>query len=100
MKYSVEVETDSQVYETGYGSPGSSSGRGSPSNRHLLWAIEVEFLEDRFGDVGDDNVDILTTPTPIRRISRMEKQEELIQKALRKKSRKVSKFVILKYFLL
>lgn len=89
MKYSVEVETDSHVYPSGYGSPGSSSGRGTPSNRHLLWAIEVEFLEDSVGDVSDDNGDIMTTPTPIRRISRMEKQEELIQKALRKKSRKV-----------
>ena len=86
MKYSVEVETDSHVYQshgysgygtpiTGYGTP-TTTGRGTPS-RQLTWAIEVDISK------------ILTTPTAVRRTSRMEKEDELIQQAMRKKSRKV-----------
>ena len=87
MKYSVEVETDSHVYQspglsgygtptsTGYGTP-TTTGRGTPS-RQLNWAIEVDISK------------ILTTPTAVRRTSRMEKEDELIQQAMRKKSRKV-----------
>ena len=86
MKYSVEVETDSHVYQSpgysGYGTPvtrygtPTTTGRGTPS-RQLTWAIEVDISK------------ILTTPTAVRRTSRMEKEDELIQQAMRKKSRKV-----------
>ena len=66
MKYSVEVETDSLVYQspgysgygtpvTGYGTP-TTTGRGTPS-RQLTWAIEVDISK------------ILTTPTAVREVS-------------------------------
>ena len=98
MKYSVQIETESQVYpssgcgspsRSGYGTP-SSTGRGTPS-RQLMWNIEVECLEDYYNNNDDDELMMTkTTPDPVRRVSRAEKQEQLIQKALRKKSRKVS----------
>ena len=60
---------------TGYGTP-TTTGHGTPSHQ-LTWAIEVDISK------------ILTTPTAVRRTSRMEKEDELIQQAMRKKSRKV-----------
>ena len=97
MKYSVQIETESQVFPSsgsgspsgsGYGTP-SSTGRGTPS-RQLMWNIEVECLEDYYNNNDDAVMMTKTTPAPVRRVSRAEKQEQLIQKALRKKSRKVS----------
>jgi len=100
MKYSIEVETNSRVYESpcssGFGTP--ANGRGTPS-RQLNWAIEVDILtgepmqltmED--ANNGRVNADKLAKKmSAVKRISRVEKDEELIQKAMRKKSRKVSR---------
>merc|ERR1712098_541120 len=72
----VEVETWSEVYGSQAGSLGGSGsctptqGDGRDTHGRLLkWAIQVE----------------------VQRVSRMEREEELIQRAMRKKSRKVSR---------
>merc|ERR1711862_607764 len=108
MKYSIEVETNSRVYESpcssGYGTP--ANGRGTPS-RQLNWAIEVDILTGEPMQVSMDQTDMGrvtaekvskriaaragSEPGPVRRMSRMEREDELIQKAMRKKSRKVSR---------
>ena len=105
MKYSVEVETDSLVYDT----PCSSPAAG----RQLNWAIEVDYIYCRCvvcGCVGSrtlctgperwivSTVDIVLQVdirsvegevVAVRRVSRIQKEDELLQKAMRKKSRKV-----------
>merc|ERR1711942_647126 len=90
MKYSIEVETNSRVYESpcssGYGTP--ANGRGTPS-RQLNWAIEVDILTGEPMQVTMDQTD-MGRVTAEKRRSRVEKEEELIQKAMRKKSRNVS----------
>ena len=102
MKYSIEVETNSRVYESpcssGYGTP--ANGRGTPS-RQLNWAIEVDILTGEPMQVTMDQTDmgrvtaekLSKKMSAVKRMSRVEKEEELIQKAMRKKSRKVSKDV-------
>merc|ERR1711892_855564 len=86
MKYSVEVETDSRVYQSpggsGYGTP--ANGRSGTPSRQLNWAIEVDILTGEPMQVGMEK-------NNIERVSRMEREEELIQKVMRKKSRKVSR---------
>lgn len=78
MKYNVSVETSSLQYDSpgssGYSTP--TSDRSTTNSRMLKWAIEVE-VQRILG--------------PERRVSRLEREEELIQKAMRKKSRKVSR---------
>ena len=108
MKYSVEIETDSCVYQSpggsGYGTP--ANGRGGTPSRQLNWAIEVDILTGEPMQVTMDktNMDTVTAekvskriaaravnePGAVKRVSRMEREEELIQRAMRKKSRKVS----------
>eukprot|EP00091_Calanus_sinicus_P015635 TRINITY_DN3409_c0_g1_i1.p1 TRINITY_DN3409_c0_g1~~TRINITY_DN3409_c0_g1_i1.p1 ORF type:complete len:153 (-),score=45.86 TRINITY_DN3409_c0_g1_i1:124-582(-) len=109
MKYSVEVETDSRVYQSpggsGYGTP--TNGRGGTPSRQLNWAIEVDILTGEPIQVTMDkiNMDTITAenvskriaaravnePGKVKRVSRVEREEELIQRAMRKKSRKVSR---------
>merc|ERR1711874_473421 len=105
MKYSIEVETNSRIYESpcssGYGTP--ANGRGTPS-RQLNWAIDVDILTGEPMQVIMDknNMNRVTAekvskriasaePGPVKRMSRIEREEEFIQKAMRKKSRKVSR---------
>ena len=108
MKYSIEVETNSRVYQSpcssGYGTP--VNGRGGTPSRQLNWAIEVDILTGEPLQVSMDQTDMGrvtaekvskriaarggSEPGPVRRMSRMEREDELIQKAMRKKSRKVS----------
>ena len=105
MKYSVEVETDSRVYQSpggsGYGTP--ANGRGGTPSRQLNWAIEVDILtgEPMLDKTNKDTVTAekvskriaaraVNEPGAVKRVSRMERKEELIQRAMRKKSRKVS----------
>ena len=108
MKYSVEVETDSRVYQSpggsGYGTP--ANGRGGTPSRQLNWAIEVDILtgEPMEATMDKTNMDTVTAekvskriaaravnePGAVKRVSRMEREEELIQRVMRKKSRKVS----------
>ena len=108
MKYSVEVETDSRVYQSpggsGYGTP--TNGRGGTPSRQLNWAIEVDIMTGEPMKVTMDktNMDTVTAekvskriaaravnePGAVKRVSRMEREEDLIQRAMRKKSRKVS----------
>merc|ERR1712038_2033930 len=90
MKYSIEVETNSRVYESpcssGFGTP--ANGRGTPS-RQLNWAIEVDILTGEplqvtmdDADIGRVNADKLAKKmSAVKRISRVEKDEELIQKS-------------------
>ena len=105
MKYS--VETDSLVYQSpggsGYATP--TNGRGTPS-RQLNWAIEVDIvtgqpmsvtmektnMERVTAEIGSKKIagGAVSQAGSVRRASRMEKEEELIQRAMRKKSRKVS----------
>ena len=107
MKYSVEVETDSRVYQSpvgsGCGTP--ANGRSGTPSRQLNWAIEVDILTGEpmqvsrekcsMEQVTDETVSkrmaarAINEPGAMKRVSRMEREEELIQKALRKKSRKV-----------
>eukprot|EP00090_Calanus_glacialis_P012749 TRINITY_DN2136_c0_g1_i2.p1 TRINITY_DN2136_c0_g1~~TRINITY_DN2136_c0_g1_i2.p1 ORF type:complete len:153 (-),score=49.41 TRINITY_DN2136_c0_g1_i2:150-608(-) len=109
MKYSVEVETDSCVYQSpggsGYGTP--TNGRGGTPSRQLNWAIEVDILtgEPMEATMDKTNMDTVTAekvskriaaravnePGAVKRVSRMEREEELIQRVMRKKSRKVSR---------
>ena len=108
MKYSVEVETDSCVYQSpggsGYGTP--ANGRGGTPSRQLNWAIEVDILtgEPMKVTMDETSKDTVTAekvskriaaravnePGAVKRVSRMEREEELIQRVMRKKSRKVS----------
>merc|ERR1712106_463676 len=103
MKYSVEVETDSRVYQSpegsGCGTP--ANGRSGTPSRHLNWAIEVDILTGEPMQVSREknNMDRVSTekvskrmaaravnePGAGKRVSRMEREEELIQKAKRKK---------------
>merc|ERR1719361_1157089 len=62
----VEVETSNRVFSTA----------GEKQYKILRWAIQVE---------------VLKTEGPERRVSRVEREEELIQRAMRKRSRKVSR---------
>ena len=107
MKYSVEVETDSRVYQSpvgsGCGTP--ANGRSGTPSRHLNWAIEVDILTGEPMQVSREknNMERVTAekvskrmaarvvnePGAVKKVSRMEREEELIQKAMRKKSRKV-----------
>ena len=107
MKYSVEVETDSMVYQSPggsrYGTP--TTGRGTPS-RQLNWAIEVDIVtgqpmrmameKTNMERITAENVSkklgvgAVSQPGAVKKVSRIEKQEELIQRVMRKKSRKVS----------
>ena len=105
MKYSIEVETNSRVYESpcssGFGTP--ANGRGTPS-RQLNWAIEVDIMTGEPMQVTMDDANIgrvnaeklAKKMSAVKRISRVEKDEELIQKAMRKKSRKVSEDTLIK----
>ena len=115
MKYSVEVETNSRVYQSpggsGYGTP--TNGRGGTPSRQLNWAIEVDILTGDPMQISMDktNMDSVTAekvskriaaravnePGAVKRVSRMEREEELIQRAMRKKSRKVSINLIIVY---
>merc|ERR1711962_280094 len=74
----VEVETWSEAGSLGgSGSCTPTQGDGRDTHRRLLkWAIQVE---------------VQRVLGPERRVSRMEREEELIQRAMRKKSRKVSR---------
>merc|ERR1711874_588987 len=86
MKYSIEVETNSRVYESpcssGFGTP--ANGRGTPS-RQLNWAIDVDILTGEPMQVIMDknNMNRVTAekvskriasaePGPVKRMSRME----------------------------
>merc|ERR1712106_395226 len=109
MKYSVEVETDSRVYQSpggsGYGTP--ANGRSGTPSRQLNWAIEVDILtgEPKQVSFEKNSMERVTAeqvskriaaravnePGAVKRVSRMERDEELIQKVMRKKSRKVSR---------
>merc|ERR1712130_1040564 len=62
----VEVETSNRIFPT----------VGQKQSRILRWAIQVE---------------VQRTEGPERRVSRVEREEELIQRAMRKRSRKVSR---------
>jgi len=108
MKYSVEVETESRIYESpggsGYGTP--ANGRGTPS-RHLNWAIEVDILTGKPMNVAmeKNNMERVTVEKVSKRMvdtannepeaavksKRTDREEELIQRALRRKTRKVSR---------
>eukprot|EP00091_Calanus_sinicus_P015637 TRINITY_DN3409_c0_g1_i4.p1 TRINITY_DN3409_c0_g1~~TRINITY_DN3409_c0_g1_i4.p1 ORF type:complete len:153 (-),score=49.40 TRINITY_DN3409_c0_g1_i4:130-588(-) len=109
MKYSVEVETDSRVYQSpggsGYGTP--TNGRGGTPSRQLNWAIEVDILTGEPIQVAMEKINMekvtaesvskriaaraVNEPGKVKRVSRVEREEELIQRAMRKKSRKVSR---------
>ena len=111
MKYSVEVETDSRVYQSpggsGYGTP--ANGRSGTPSRQLNWAIEVDILTGEPMQVSREknNMERVTAEKvskrmaaravneqgAVKRVSRMEREEELIQKAMRKKSRKVRNII-------
>merc|ERR1711874_109747 len=66
MKPWVEVETSNRIFPT----------VGQKQSRILRWAIQVE---------------VERTEGPERRVSRVEREDELIQRAMRKRSRKVSR---------
>merc|ERR1711990_686910 len=66
MKPWVEVETSNRIFPT----------VGQKQSRILRWAIQVE---------------VQRTEGPERRVSRVEREDELIQRAMRKRSRKVSR---------
>merc|ERR1711913_272243 len=66
MKPWVEVETSNRIFPT----------VGQKQSRILRWAIQVE---------------VQKTEGPERRVSRVEREDELIQRAMRKRSRKVSR---------
>merc|ERR1712106_664895 len=107
MKYSVEVETDSRIYQSPGGSGYGTPARGGTPSRQLNWAIEVDILTGEPMKVTMDktNMERVTAekvskriaaraveePGAVKRVSRMEREEELIQRAMRKKSRKVSR---------
>merc|ERR1712106_739046 len=102
MKYSVEVETDSRVYQSpggsGYGTP--ANGRSGTPSRQLNWAIEVDILtgEPKQVSFEKNSMERVTAeqvskriaaravnePGAVKRVSRMERDEELIQKVMRK----------------
>merc|ERR1711890_67972 len=66
LKPRVEVETSNRVFPS----------VGQKQSKLLRWAIQVE---------------VQKTEGPERRVSRVEREDELIQKAMRKRSRKVSR---------
>merc|ERR1719167_543730 len=66
LKPRVEVETSNRVFPS----------VGQRQSKLLRWAIQVE---------------VQKTEGPERRVSRVEREDELIQKAMRKRSRKVSR---------
>ena len=116
MKYSVEVETDSRIYQSPGGSGYGTPARGGTPSRQLNWAIEVDILtgEPMKVTMEKTNMERVTAekvskriaaraveePGAVKRVSRMEREDELIQRAMRKKSRKVSRKFKIEYFTL